>query len=236
MGIWRGKAAVSSGGDWTHGSEIHLKFNSYKSTKKVAPADAEKIGRAYSAAAQMVESALGGLYEEKNADLVRMYFGDKAPRKEIEGVLRLTLNGLKDTSEGNKIFLFTKTSRPELGANTSGKVSSWKREGTDASTQKWAISKRKLPVSSSFEKASGGLDNIEKKYEAYKGRIHLNLFHIKNRQAEEVAITIIHEATHRFAGTGDFGYNDGTRKWYSMTDEERLNNADSYAYFCRDAS
>jgi hypothetical protein len=236
MGTWRGKAAVSSAGDWSHGAEIHLKFHSYKSTKKVSSEDKDKIGRAYSSAAQMVESALNGLRDARNDAIVTMYFGNNPPLLDIESVLRLTLNGLRDTSEGNKIFLFTKTSRPDLGANTAGNVSSWNRQGTDASTQKWAVSKRNLPVSPSFKKLQNGMDDIGQKYDAYKGRIHLNLSHIRNREDDVVAMTIIHEATHRFAGTGDFAYKDGTLAWYQMTDAQKLNNADSYAHFCRDAS
>lgn len=69
------------------------------------------------------------------------------------------------------------------------------------------------------------------------GDIHVKRSYIMNDQLQAVRI-LIHEASHKFAQTNDYGYK-GYIKSDSLdfsvpgiTAEECLTNADSYAYFC----
>jgi hypothetical protein len=70
-----------------------------------------------------------------------------------------------------------------------------------------------------------------------KGDIHVTRNYIMNNRFQAVR-TFIHEATHRFANTDDFGeqgymFADGSDfRQPGITAEQCLNNADSYAYFC----
>ncbi len=70
-----------------------------------------------------------------------------------------------------------------------------------------------------------------------KGDIHVTRDYIMNNRFQAVR-TFIHEATHRFANTDDFGeqgymHADGSDfRAPGITAEQCLNNADSYAYFC----
>lgn len=70
-----------------------------------------------------------------------------------------------------------------------------------------------------------------------KGDIHVTRDYIMNNRFQAVR-TFIHEATHRFANTDDFGeqgymHADGSDfREPGITAEQCLRNADSYAYFC----
>ena len=71
---------------------------------------------------------------------------------------------------------------------------------------------------------------------AQKGAIHISKKKLLGN-AELLAVTFIHEATHKYANTFDHG-NSGYRKsddsdWWTpgLTKNQALNNADSYAYF-----
>ncbi|MBX9663190.1 hypothetical protein [Novosphingobium sp.] len=70
-----------------------------------------------------------------------------------------------------------------------------------------------------------------------KGDIHVKRDYIMNNRFQAVR-TFIHEATHRFASTEDFGeqgymWSDGSDfREPGITADQCLRNADSYAYFC----
>jgi hypothetical protein len=76
--------------------------------------------------------------------------------------------------------------------------------------------------------------------EVYFGRIKLDMFTFAQRieGGEQVLVsrTLVHEATHRHAGTDDHAYckpeSDGFKFDLKLTTEQCVENADSYAHFC----
>jgi hypothetical protein len=61
------------------------------------------------------------------------------------------------------------------------------------------------------------------------GSIHIEFSYAAVYPRRFLAHCIVHEATHKFAGTDDYAYTDED-KYAGLTGERRLNNADSYAY------
>jgi Domain of unknown function (DUF4157)/Lysine-specific metallo-endopeptidase len=65
------------------------------------------------------------------------------------------------------------------------------------------------------------------------GDIHLRFSMLSKSPAERVGIILVHEATHKFAGTDDNAYRGGSR-WAGMTHAQALKNADSYSEYVKD--
>jgi hypothetical protein len=64
-------------------------------------------------------------------------------------------------------------------------------------------------------------------------RIHLNIDIINSDPEDRIARTIVHEATHKFAGTDDIAYKADNLKHNAGGHANLTNNADSYAWCCR---
>lgn len=64
-------------------------------------------------------------------------------------------------------------------------------------------------------------------------RIHLNINMINSDPQDKIARTIVHEATHKFAGTADVAYKADNLKYNAGGHAGLTNNADSYAWCCR---
>jgi len=64
-------------------------------------------------------------------------------------------------------------------------------------------------------------------------RIHLNVNMVDKDAEDRIARTIIHEATHKFAGTDDIAYKADNLKHNAGGHANLTNNADSYAWCCR---
>jgi hypothetical protein len=60
--------------------------------------------------------------------------------------------------------------------------------------------------------------------------IYLNFSLIKTSNVFEMARIIVHEATHKYAFTGDYAYMSDARKFGLMAAADAVKNADSYAY------
>jgi hypothetical protein len=244
MGIWRGTAPLSNGGDWSHGAVLNLKFNSHSlSSAEVSEADTKSIGDAYSLALQMVFLANDQFQRDRMkpdshvVTVANRYFNKTGFDRYVKSVLNDTYTGLRNAvnKDGRStIYLFTKTSK-KGNATDAGYIKNWPGRLDD---------KKHLPQGQRYmrQDTDKTMDDINKpKVDAGKGHIHLNLSEIrKAKDGQQLIITIIHEATHRYAGTGDFAYypvdqkRSAAIKFNSMTDAERMNNADSYAYFCHD--
>lgn len=70
----------------------------------------------------------------------------------------------------------------------------------------------------------------------FKGDIHMGSSIIKNNSQLNNVVLFIHEATHKYASTSDFGEKgyttaNGSYRQHGLTTAEALNNADSYARF-----
>ncbi len=92
------------------------------------------------------------------------------------------------------------------------------------------VTRHKNPRSDSVLKTRGNHAGM------YSGNIHLHQSELNTPRS--AVRTIIHEATHRYAGTGDFGeqgYTDGSLslnfRQAGLTNAQALNNAESYAAF-----
>jgi len=237
MGTWKGKAPLSNRGDWAHGALLQLKFNPHKSkNKKISGEDVTKVGEAYSLAIDMIEKAYectqrasaGQLasYDVPDAfvalevrQIFDRYFGANPDYQTILGTLQSTMLGLKDNSKDNRVYLFDSQSKPEDGGDnrTAGYVMGYPNNYKP---------KRHRPEIQSHEKGAKAGEKTPRR----RGHIHVNYTLAK----ADLAVTVIHEATHRFAGTGDFAYEQEVQKWNDLSDAEKLNNADSFACFCRD--
>lgn len=99
---------------------------------------------------------------------------------------------------------------------------------------------KQLPIKIYADKGVYGYVNIESigKKVVRMGDVHVSPGLFSEKKNLHLAIvTFIHEATHRFAGTDDFGDkgyidNDGNKFWKSgITKSNALENADSYAWF-----
>jgi hypothetical protein len=96
--------------------------------------------------------------------------------------------------------------------------------------------KLRWPVRARFANTPEGKEKVRKaEYRFFTpddwGSIHVNFYNLPFVPPLRIAITIIHETSHKMANTGDFGYADGLDKRYEMLSKnESLLNADSYAY------
>ena len=91
-----------------------------------------------------------------------------------------------------------------------------------------------------FRAAVGELKFIRTGTEGWVGppanaqrRIHLNVSSINNKPEDLITRIIVHEATHKFAGTVDVAYKWENLKHNAGGHANLTNNADSYAWACR---
>ncbi len=222
MGKWKGTAPLSSDADWSHGPVLQLKYDTNSKNKAQLPDDVVKrIGSAYDMAIVMLAKAIAvtqdaklGKYEEFSGfrtvkELFEQYFGKEPDLNTMLSTLSETLAGLKSNDKKNRIYLFDDESKPDVKKKAEGPALGY-------------VSRYDLDVKGSKKKRpTVGL---------YKrGHIHINH---QERDTTNLAATIIHEGTHRFAGTADVAYADDM-KFTTLTAAEQLNNADSYSEFSR---
>lgn len=67
------------------------------------------------------------------------------------------------------------------------------------------------------------------------GDVHICFPPFGRGTVDSRAATIVHEVSHSRAGTKDHAYDWQKKKWAAMTQDQRLNNADSLAEFAREA-
>ncbi|HQR42646.1 MAG TPA: hypothetical protein PLX97_08175, partial [Gemmatales bacterium] len=92
------------------------------------------------------------------------------------------------------------------------------------------------------KKVMEGGKTVQKGYDAAKtygpddqGSIHLHFALCESIATTAIAYLIIHEASHKFAGTHDKAYADGLGndvKYESLSIQDKSINADCYGYFC----
>jgi len=247
MGRWKTKAPLSNNGNWAHGATLHLKYrNDTQKDPTVSQQVVRQVTKAYEMAEKMVgdaipyaKSAQTGQFTpygqgKTTEDLFNYYFGVRssgfpgaAGYKVIIATLTETRAGLNDPSKQNRLYLFdgaSKANDPRISDDTLGYVAAY-FPGKASFSAKWD-KKRPLVKSHAVENPRPFQTTS-----AIQGHIHLR---IDSRDPLAWATSIIHEATHRFSGTGDFSYEHETDKWKTLTWAEHLNNADSYAKFCRE--
>jgi hypothetical protein len=248
MGIWKTQAPLSKNGNWAHGAILHLKYNNHARNNATVSKQVERqAADAYAFATRMVEDAVscadgamkgvfnsyaGGL--KTTEDLFDEYFGLRSAGFQgpqgysvVHTTLTETLRGLRDNSEQNTLYLFDSTSKahdPKVSKDTYGYVSI-STPGSPNFLAQWG---KKRPLVNSHANKD---PRAFQKTLALQGHIHLRID--GGGDVIKWATSIIHEATHRFSGTGDFAYLHETDKWAKLTWSEHLNNADSYAHFCR---
>jgi hypothetical protein len=71
-------------------------------------------------------------------------------------------------------------------------------------------------------------------YAWFDNEIHLGKPWFEDPDPDNQARTIIHEASHKYCGTDDKGYHWETAKYNGLSEDDALNNADCYAWFCMD--
>lgn len=70
----------------------------------------------------------------------------------------------------------------------------------------------------------------------FDGAVHIHFPGFNNETPEERAAILIHELSHKYAGTADNAYLYETGKWAKMDRKDATNNADSYCYYAVKAS
>ncbi|BFM13096.1 hypothetical protein R50072_32490 [Simiduia litorea] len=227
MGKWLGTAPLSNRGNYTHGASLAVKYNNHSLGKaKLSQENLNAIGGAYDLAVSMLASAIdlttdvfhgfdrsdGGPWGNTYKDHIEMYFGDNPDVSTVLVTLLTTKRGLQSNSDQNRLYIYSGKGKG-FSKNTAGYVA------------QYAPNAKGRPQ---VESHTVGNPVAGIKTPRERGHIHIRLDDNEN----EMAQTIIHEATHRFAGTGDFAYQHDGDKWTNLSSGERLNNADSYAHFC----
>jgi hypothetical protein len=90
--------------------------------------------------------------------------------------------------------------------------------GTMRALEADEVDERKNDVMREFLQRAGKLD------------IYLDFSLLRKSNKQQMARVIVHEATHKFAFTGDYGYMSDDRAFFRMTGADAIRNADSYAY------
>lgn len=70
----------------------------------------------------------------------------------------------------------------------------------------------------------------------FDGAVHIHFPGFNGETPEERAAILIHELSHKYAGTADNAYLHETGKWAKMDRKEAVDNADSYCYYAVKAS
>jgi len=70
----------------------------------------------------------------------------------------------------------------------------------------------------------------------FDGAVHIHFPGFNGETADERAAIIIHELSHKYAGTSDNAYLYETGKWAKMDRKDAVANADSYCYYAVNAS
>ena len=70
----------------------------------------------------------------------------------------------------------------------------------------------------------------------FDGAVHIHFPGFNNETPDERAAILIHELSHKYAGTGDHAYLHETGKWAKMSRKDAVDNADSYCYYAVNAS
>lgn len=70
----------------------------------------------------------------------------------------------------------------------------------------------------------------------FDGAVHIHFPGFNNETPDERAAILIHELSHKYAGTGDHAYLHETGKWAKMDRKDAVDNADSYCYYAVNAS
>lgn len=70
----------------------------------------------------------------------------------------------------------------------------------------------------------------------FDGAVHIHFPGFNGETADERAAILIHELSHKYAGTADNAYLHETGKWAKMDRKDAVNNADSYCYYAVNAN
>lgn len=222
MAIWRGKSAVPS-----VGPEVHLKFKALGGATGYANEATEAVGLARIMLRQMMTVLKGGAMGLTPGQLQIMdyYFvmGGNPPSPADIDIIRQTLiltsNGLGAQGLNVKVTLAgSAMGYVNMHDTATGPL--------DKFRSKFGLGKKRW---------TPGVD-VDYGTKTSWGDIHLDSDRL-DTGPELSAKTLIHEATHKFASTTDFGergYTDDVNGHFranGLTHAEAMNNAESYARF-----
>lgn len=222
MPVWRGSSAVPS-----VGPEIHLKYAFLGLSKEHKQGAVEALGLARIMLREILSVVNKGstaLTENQRAIMDYYFvFGGDPPStndfKVIQATLTMTANGLM----GEKLNL-----KITEGGDAYGYVNKHDSRFGLKEKLRSGLGLKKSRWTPGIDYRSGTLTR--------RGDIHLDTDRLETGP-ELSAKTIIHEATHKFASTADFGekgYTDddtGAFRAPGLKHAEALNNAESYARF-----
>ncbi len=169
----------------------------------------------------------GGLHRYADmAKIFRRHFKLDAPtdkdRDEVERVFRATSAGLDGALVISDLFA------AEDGARDGGLVAG--AEGQVAfRLEEDVLYAQELKTT---VEQGGCSHDVTRKYlsQAQDAQIYIAFELIMSMNVAQLARVILHEATHKFAFTGDYAYHASTNDWNTLTSDKAIKNADSYAY------
>jgi hypothetical protein len=223
MPISRGTQATPS-----VGAQIHLKFKAFSGGDAYASEAADAVGLARIMIRQILSKVSGGPMNltVNQLQVLDYYFvcggtpissGDFTV---IRTTLQMTSNGLFGTGLNLKVT---------MAGDAMGYV--------NKHDSRFGISdKLRAKFGKSKSGWTPGVDIRDNNVRTHRGDIHLDSDRL-DTGPELSAKTVIHEATHKFASTADFGTkgytndDDGLFRAAGLTHAEALNNAESYARF-----
>jgi hypothetical protein len=154
------------------------------------------------------------------------HFKNNAPtvqdRDEVEHVFKLTAAGLMGNIVIKDLFAAADNFGPKSGLV-------WGAEGQvafDEQTDRAYINT--LLEEDGLERANDIMRDFLARAESLD--IYIDFSLLKSCNKYQIARIIVHEATHKFAYTGDYAYMSNSGKFNLMTAKDALKNADSYAY------
>jgi hypothetical protein len=223
MPIWRGTGAMP-----TVGPQIHLKYKMFGGGDSYAGEATEAVGLARMMIREILSRMKGGPMNLTVGQLAAYdyYFvcGGAPPATGDFDAIRTTL-----TATSNGLFGGGLNLKVTMAGSANGYV--------NKHDSRFGIGdKIRSRVGGPKERWTPGVDFRDHNRPTHRGDIHLDSDRI-DEGPELAAKTVIHEATHKFSSTADFGdkgYTDSTTGLFDapgLTHAEALNNAESYARF-----
>lgn len=219
MAIWRGSDAMPS-----VGPQVHLKFKLLGGGQDYADSASEAIGLARIMMRYILTKLNKGAMAltVNQLQVLDYYFvlGGNPPAPGDIGIIRQTLQLTSNGLFSNDLNVKVKTG----GGGTVGYA--------NMHDSRFGLMDKIRTKTGAKSRWTPGYDIEAGNRKTHFGDIHLS-DSAMDRGPEYAAMTLIHEATHKFASTGDYAYTSAATNFLYVaplpTHAEALNNADSYS-------
>ncbi|MHB1304693.1 MAG: hypothetical protein ACYCZB_14650 [Acidiphilium sp.] len=226
MTIWRGKTAMPS-----VGPQFHVSYKAFGGGPDYSADVAQSMGLARIMIREILRLLKGG-FESLTLDQKQVfdyYFCmNGEPTSTDVTIVRETLTLIANGLNGQDLNV-------KVSSGNDGTIGYVNRRTSQVGSVKKLFGKKASTPGTVLAKDDGG-NLAGGSGKAFRGDIHIGRSRL-DTGPELSAKTIIHEASHKFASTADFGEkgytydDDGLFREPGLTHAEALNNAESYARF-----